>query len=188
MEVSNMRKYLFTLICFILLAVVSGCTTIYKTAVDERSIGTIARDTKIKTVILKRFIDDKNIKTLDIFAASYDGNVYLIGEYETLRQKNEAVEIARGVEGVKNVTTYMLLKKKDGPCGTKVNLKLTAKTKGKLIKDKSIWSTNVDVKTVQCNVVLVGLVGSKEEIKKAVDHAKSVEGIKSVKSFLKAIK
>jgi hyperosmotically inducible protein len=188
MEGHNMRKYLCTLMLFILLAGVSGCVTIYKTAVDERSIGTIASDTKIKTVILKRFIDDETIKTLDIFAASYDGNVYLVGEYETLRQKNQAVEIAKGVEGVKNVTTYMLLKKKDGPCGTKVNLKLTAKTMGKLIKDKSIWSTNVDVKTVQCNVVLVGLVGSKEEIKKAVAHAKSVEGIKSVKSFLQAIK
>jgi hyperosmotically inducible protein len=69
-----------------------------------------------------------------------------------------------------------------------VNLELTAAAKGKLIKDKSIWSTNVDVKTVQCNIVLVGLVGSKEEINKAVAHAKSVEGAKSVKSFLKAAK
>lgn len=183
-----MRKYLLTVMFVILLAAVSGCVTIYKTAMDERSIGTIASDTKIKTIILKRFIDEETIKTLDIFAASYDGNVYLVGEYETLRQKNKAIEIARGVEGVKNVTTYMLLKKKDGPCGTKVNLELTAKTKGKLIKDKSIWSTNVDVKTVQCNIVLVGLVGSKEEVNKAVTHANSVEGAKSVKSFLKAIK
>jgi hyperosmotically inducible protein len=183
-----MRKYLLTLMFFILCVAVSGCGTIYKAAVDERSIGTIASDTKIKTVILKRFIDDETIKTLDISVASYNGNVYLVGEYETLLQKNKAAEISRSVEGVKDVTTYMLLKDKDGPCGTKVNLELTAKTKAKLIKDKSIWSTNIDVKTVQCNVVLVGLVGSKEEMMKAAAHAKSVEGAKSVKSFLKAIK
>ena len=182
-----MRKDIFTPICFFLLVVVSGCATIYKAAVDERSISDIASDTAIKTKILKEFIDDETIKTLDIFTASYEGNVYLVGEYESKSQKNKAIEIAKNVDGVKNVTTYMLLKKKDGVCGTKDNLELTAKVKGELIKDKDIWSTNVDVKTVQCNVVLVGLVGSEEEIQKAVAHAKSIEGTKSVTSFLKSI-
>ena len=182
-----MKKYLSTTICFFLLVTVSGCATIYKAAVDERSIRDIASDTAIKTKILKEFIDDESIKTLDIFTASYEGNVYLVGEYESKSQKNKAIEIAKNVEGVKNVTTYMLLKKKDDACGTKDNLGLSAKVKGELIKDKDIWSTNVDVKTVQCNVVLVGLVGSEEEIQKAVAHAKSIEGAKSVKSYLKSI-
>ena len=50
-----------------------------------------------------------------------------------------------------------------------------------------IYTTAVDqrdVKTVQCNVVLYGLVASENKIKKAISHAKSVEGVRSVKSFL----
>jgi hyperosmotically inducible protein len=88
---------------------------------------------------------------------------------------------------VKTTTTYLLPKKKDDPCGTKVNLSITANVKGKLIKDTDIWSTNVDVKTVQCNVVLVGLVGSEDEKQKAVSHAKSEKRVRSVKSFLKSV-
>jgi hyperosmotically inducible protein len=46
----------------------------------------------------------------------------------------------------------------------------------------------MDVKTMQCTVVLWGLVGSKAEVDKAVGHAKSVEGVKQVKSFLRPVK
>jgi hyperosmotically inducible protein len=168
-----------------LLAVLAGCTTVYKAAVDERSVGTMASDTKIKATILGRFIDDETIKTLDISASSYEGQVYLVGEYEKQAQKSRAIEIAKGVEGVKGVTSYFLPKKENDKCP---NLELTAKVKANLIGDTDIWSTNVDVKTMQCTVVLWGLVGSKAEVDRAVGHAKSVEGVKQVKSFLRPVK
>lgn len=183
-----MKNYLVMISCLVLLAMVSACTIIYTTVVDERNVKTIASDTKIKVKILKTFIDDDTIKALDISTACYYGHVYLVGEYETKKQIKRAIEIAKKTEGVKTVTTYLLPKKKGGPCGAKDNLTITAKVKGKLIKDKDIWSTNIDVKTVQCNVVLYGIVGSKEEIRKAIAHAKSVEGVRSVKSFLKSAK
>ena len=164
-----------------------GCTTIYTAAVDERNVKTIYKDTETKAVIVKRFYDDDSIKTLDISVACYNGHVYLVGEYEKLLQRLRAIKIAKGVEGVKSVTHYILLKKKDAACGMTKNLELTANVKAKLIKDKDIWSTNVDVKTIQCSiVVLYGFVGSKTEISKVIAHAKSVEGIRSVKSFLKS--
>ena len=69
-----------------------------------------------------------------------------------------------------------------------LNKDALAKVKAKLIGDEDIWSTNVDVKTVQCNVILVGIVGSKEEITKAISHAKSVEGARKVTSYLRTAK
>ncbi|MBE9547080.1 MAG: BON domain-containing protein [Proteobacteria bacterium] len=183
-----MKKYLTMISCFIILAIAFGCTTVYKAAVDERNVRTIASDKKIAATILKEFYDDKTVKVLDISPACYSGHVYLVGEYETKKQRKRAVEIARKKKGVKTVTTYLLPKKKDDHCGTSDNLAITAKVKTRLIKDKEIWSTNVNVKTVQCNVVLLGIVGSKGEIRKAITHAKSVEGVRSVKSFLKSVK
>jgi hyperosmotically inducible protein len=177
-----MKKLLVILV--LLLAAPYGCITAYKTVVDVRDLSVIASDTRIKLAILDEFVADEKVKTLEIFAACYEGRVYLVGEYGREEHKMRAIEIAKGVEGVKGVSTYLLEKKKDHPCTTKVNLNLTAKVKGRLVKDKDIWSTNIDVKTVQCNVVLVGLVGSKNEVRKAVAHAKAVEGVKSVKVFL----
>jgi hyperosmotically inducible protein len=173
---------------FSLLIMFTGCTTVYKTVMDERDVKTIASDTKIKGKIVAEFIDDKTVKSLDITASCYEGRVYLIGEYDTINQKERAIEIAKNTEGVKSVTTYLLPKKKDSPCDTKENLSITAKVKAKLVGDKDIWSTNIDVKTIQCIVVIWGLVGSNEEIQKSIAHAKNVEGISGVKSYLKALK
>ena len=160
------------------------CTT-YNIAVDERNIKTVVSDTKIKTLVLDAFIQDKTVKTFDIDVECYYGHVYLIGEYDTDKQINSAIELAGDIEGVKDVTTHLLKKKKGDPCGMTDNLAIKAKVKAKLIKDGDIWSTNVEVAVVQCNVVFMGLVGSNKEIEKIIAHAKSVGGVRSVKSFLK---
>lgn len=138
--------------------------------------------------IRKRFVDDDAVKYLDISTYCYDGQVYLVGAYETLDQKNRAVKLAREVEGVKSVKDHFLPKKKDDPCGTKKNIELMARVKAELIKDKDIWSTNIEVKAVQCHIILLGLVGSQKEVSEAIAHAKSVEGVRSVTSYLKAVK
>ena len=188
-----MKNYFIVISCLILMVINYGCAalvpvpvcTTYNIAVDERNIKTVVSDTKIKTLVLDAFIQDKTVKTFDIDVECYYGHVYLIGEYDTDKQINSAIELAGNVEGVKGVTTY-LLKKKDGdPCGTTDNLAIKARIKAKLIMDGNIWSTNVDITVVQCNVVFVGLVRSDKEIEKIIAHAKSVGGVRSVKSFLK---
>ncbi|MEA3415009.1 MAG: BON domain-containing protein [Thermodesulfobacteriota bacterium] len=179
-----MKNYFAAILCLVLLVMGSGCA-FYSTAVDERNVRTVASDTKIKAIILDAFIQDDTVKTFDIDIACYYGHVYLIGEYDTEKQKNRAVKIAGDIEGIKDVTTHLLKKKKGDPCGATDNIAITAKVKAKLIKDGDIWSTNVEVAVVQCNVVFVGLVGSNKEIDKIIAHAKSVGGVRSVKSFLK---
>jgi len=179
------RGFYFVLIFAILM---TGCTTIYKSAVDERKLGEQYDDEKITMAIRNKFSDDEKIKYFDISTYCYNGHVYLVGEYDTADQKNQAVKLAREVEGVKSVTEYFLPKKKDETCGTTANLKLFTKVKTELIGDKDISSTQIEVKALQCNIILLGLVGSADEIKKAISHAKAVEGVRSVKSFLKTQK
>ncbi|MBW1668577.1 MAG: BON domain-containing protein [Deltaproteobacteria bacterium] len=183
-----MRKFATFLCIGFLLTSLSGCTTAYKVARDKRSLKTQARDENITLKIRDMFVKDKVVKFLDISTLCYEGNVYLVGQYDTLKQKKRAVQIARSVEGVKSVSTYFLPKKKDDPCGTARNLELAARVKAKLIKDMDIASTNVQVKTVRCHVVLLGIVGSQNEIAKAIAHARSVDGVRGVKSFLKVKK
>ena len=184
-----MRRNLALFAVFLLtLAATSGCTTAYKAAVEERSLSTQVADTKIKGTIVEKFVADDKVKALDISPECYEGHVYLLGEYDTAAQKDRAVEIAGKVEGVKKITTYLLPKKKDDACGTSANLKITAAVTAELIKDKDIWSTNVNVKTVQCNVVLLGIVGTKDEANKSIAHARGVEGVRKVVSYLKPVK
>lgn len=168
----------------ILVILTTGCT-IYKSAVDERSLGEQYDDQKITMAIRSKFSDDEKIKYFDISTYVYNGNVFLVGEYETPAQKQQAVKLTRQVEGVKSVTDYFLPKKKDETCGTTANLKLMAKVRKNLISDGDISSTQIEVKALQCNIILLGLVASADEMSKATAHAKAVEGVRSVKSFLK---
>lgn len=183
-----MKKFALFAALTLILTVFAGCTTIYKAAVEERSLSTQASDTKTKATVIKAFVDDPKIKVLDISAECYEGHVYLVGEYDTAAQKERAIELAGKVEGVKDVTAYILPKKKDDPCGTQANLTITAKVKAELIRDTSIWSTNIEVKTVQCNVVLLGIVGTREEANKSVAYAKGVKDVRKVVSYLKPVK
>ena len=175
-------------IVLILVILMTGCTTIYKSAVDERSIGEQYDDEKITMAIRSKFSSDEKIKYFDISTYVYNGNAFLVGEYETADQKNQAVKLARQVEGVKSVTDYFLPKKKDDTCSTTANLELMTKVKKNLIGDGDISSTQIEVKALQCNIILLGLVASADEISKANAHAKAVEGVRSVKSFLKVKK
>ena len=175
------------IICLLLLLFIVGCSpygTIYGVAVDERNAATIASDKKITATIQKTFLEDSAVKILDISSYCYDGKVFLVGEYDAIRQEEKAKKIAKNVEGVKSVQTYLLPKKKGDTCGTSDNVAITGKVDAKLTADKDIRSTNIDVKVVQCNVVLLGIVRSGEEIAKATAHAKSVEGVRKVTSFL----
>jgi hyperosmotically inducible protein len=176
-----------------LILLLTGCPpkTIYEAVVDERSVGDQAKDTGIKADIVAEFAKDDTVEALGISVYSFNRHVYLVGQKENEAEEKRAVEIARNTEDVKSVTTYILQKKKGEEkesCGTTNSLEITAKVKSKLIGDGDIWSTNVEVQTVQCNVVLVGIVGSGKEIDKSIVHAKSVEGVRSVKSYLVAAK
>ena len=184
-----MQKFSWKFYVVVILGMLmAGCTTIYKSAVDERSVGKQYDDEKITMAIRKKFSDNEKIKYFDISTYVYNGHVYLVGEYDSVDQKKQAVKLAGEVEGVKSVTDYFLPKKKDDTCGTTDNLKLSAKVSSKLIGDGDISSTQIEVKALQCNIILLGLVGSSGEINKAIAHAKSVEGVRSVKSFIRTRK
>jgi hyperosmotically inducible periplasmic protein len=184
----HMKKLTALILCLLSTTIVAcgPYGTIYGVAVEERKTTAIAEDKKISLTIQKAFVEDSDVKALDISPYCYNGHVYLVGEYDVIKQKEKAIAIAKGVEGVKSVETYIVPKKKNDTCGTTDNVAIRAKLDAKLIKDKEIWSTNIDVQIVQCKVILLGVVKTKKEIDKAVAHAKSVEGVRGVTSYLKS--
>jgi hyperosmotically inducible protein len=176
---------LFMLLALLGTSILSGGCTAYNVAVEERSVGDYANDEKITFIIEKDFLADDLVKYMDFDASSYEGLVYIVGEYESRAQVDRAVKIAKAVDGVRSVTPYMLPKRVNDSCGTTDNLDLYARLKSDLVGDKNIWSTNIEIKTVQCNIVLLGVVGSTAEKERIIDYANKVPGARSVKSYLR---
>ena len=161
-----------------------GCTTAYNAARDERSMGTIMDDSSIAGKIKYELLQDDTVKGLDISVYVYYGKVYLVGAVDSDNQKNKAVKIAKGIEGVKSVTTYILNKNQVTIGKTIDDTAVTAKVKAKMIEDKQMKSTQIEVKTILGHVVLLGVVSSGSDAGKAIRYAKSVENVKEVVSFV----
>jgi hyperosmotically inducible protein len=186
-----MKKCGLILCYFAVLIFVSGCTSIfggtYGVAQEERSNTAIYTDEKIKLTIDKRILGEE-INVFNYATFCYNGDVYLIGEYDTAVQKEKVLKIAHSVTGVKSVTTYLLPKRKIDTCGKMDHAAISIRVQALLIEDHAIHSTNIDVKVVQCHVILLGIVGTGSEADKAVAHARSVDGVIGVMSYLKAMR
>lgn len=158
----------------------------YEISREERTPVALALDNKIVLNLTDKFAQDSAISLLDVSPYSYNGRVYLIGEYETSEEWSRAIEIAAHEEDVKSVTTYILMKTEHPTCGMLDNFMLYANVRATLIRDEDIRSTNIDIKALQCHIVLLGVVASSKEIDRAITHARGVEGVIRVQSFLEA--
>lgn len=183
-----MRHLILCLLCAIAAASLSGCGTIYKASVDERDVSTFVDDGRIESSVRARIINDPVVKLRDLSVNSYLGTVYLVGEFDADQQKMRAVRLAREVDGVRRVTIIPFQKRSDPTCGTTDDLALYAKIKKSLVEDRDIWSTQVDVKVVQCNVVILGLVKSQRDADRIVAHANAVQGVYTVQNYIRIIK
>ena len=170
-------------------AVMTGSTfyDIYAVGVDERGLYTLAKDKRIKTQIQAAILDDKQTSILDVGVDSFYGKVILVGEYETQKELTRLREIVGGVEGVREVTEHLLPMRQRQQCGRGDDLSLLAKVKTALFEDKKVWGTDVHVYTVQCQVVLGGIVATKMERDRAIALAKGVRGGRMVTSYIRAL-
>ncbi|MBU1229967.1 MAG: BON domain-containing protein [Proteobacteria bacterium] len=183
-----MPRIILCLSCLLALLSLSGCGTIYKASVDERDLSTFVDDGRIESSVRARIINDSVVKLRDMSVNSYLGTVYLVGEFESDQQKMRAVKLAREVDGVRRVTVVPFQKADDPACGTAEDLSLYAKIKTRLVEDKDIWSTQVDVKVVQCNAVILGLVKSQRDAERIVAHSNAVAGVRTVQNYIRIIK
>jgi hyperosmotically inducible protein len=181
-------RLVLALLALAALAQLAGCGTIYKAAVDERDIGTFVDDGRIESSVRARFINDSTVKLRDVSVNSYLGTVYVVGEFESDAQKMRAVRLAREVEGARKVSVVPFPKRSDPSCGTAEDLSLYAKIKARLVEDADIWSTQVDIKTVQCNVVMLGLVKSQRDADAIMRHVNAVEGVRTTQTLMRIVK
>lgn len=79
--------------------------------VPSTSIGTKIDDGVVTTRVKSALLADPDIKSFDIGVETREAEVQLSGFVDNQAQMDRAVEIARGIEGVKNVANKMSLKK-----------------------------------------------------------------------------
>jgi hyperosmotically inducible periplasmic protein len=76
----------------------------------KESTGEYVDDSTITTKVKAAFLHDDYIKSFDISVETFKGTVQLSGFVDNSEQKSRAGEVARGVNGVKDVKNNLTVK------------------------------------------------------------------------------
>ncbi|GAB5070526.1 molecular chaperone OsmY [Citrobacter sedlakii] len=151
-------------------------------------VGNFMDDSAITAKVKAALVDHENIKSTDISVKTEQKVVTLSGFVESQAQAEEAVKVAKGVEGVTSVSDKLHVRdgKESSVKGYAGDTATTSEIKAKLLADDIVPSRKVKVETTDGVVQLSGTVESQAQIDRAESIAKAVDGVKSVKNDLKA--
>ena len=181
-------KGVFSLILILIVFALAGCGGVligggayegYKVATDPRTVGTQIDDALITAKVKAKLIEDPITKARKIDVDTVNGVVTLTGLVESEREINRAIEIAKSVPGVKKVVNNLRVGKR-GIGNYLSDKEITAKIKAKFIADPELKALSIDVDTLNGVVTLTGIVERESQKERAVNLAKSVEGVKQV--------
>nr|WP_318383095.1 molecular chaperone OsmY [uncultured Enterobacter sp.] len=151
-------------------------------------VGNFMDDSAITAKVKAALVDHESIKSTDISVKTEKAVVTLSGFVESQAQAEEAVKVAKQVEGVSSVSDKLHVRdgKTSSVKGYAGDTATTSEIKAKLLADDIVPSRKVKVETTDGVVQLSGTVDSQAQIERAETIAKAVEGVKSVKNDLKA--
>ncbi len=112
-------------------------------------------------------------------AASYDGNVLLIGQVRTLALKNQLLEQVRQISGVKQVYEQIRLRAPLPLAQVSSDTWLTTKIKSALIASKKLRHVDIKVMTENSEVFLLGYV-TKDQADEATEIVRNISGVRQV--------
>ncbi|HEY8099437.1 MAG TPA: BON domain-containing protein [Burkholderiaceae bacterium] len=189
MKIKNKFGLIEVILVTTLLAIVSGCN---RQADDSNAspanaptVGMQVDDTIVTSKVKSALLADPDIKSSDIKVETNKGEVMLSGFADSQDQINRSIEAARRVEGVKGVDNKLALKNGPSTVGNKIDDGvITAKVKAALLGAEDLKSMDISVATNKGDVQLSGFVDNDNQIARAAEVAKNVEGVTSVTNQL----
>jgi len=150
-------------------------------------VGGFMDDSSITAKVKAALVDHESIKSTDISVKTDNKVVTLSGFVESQAQAEQAVSVAKGVEGVASVSDKLHVRdgKNQSMKGYAGDTATTSEIKAKLLADDFVPSRKVKVETTDGVVQLSGTVDSQAQSERAESIAKAIEGVKSVKNDLK---
>jgi len=100
------RNTLIAAMTAVVLITTSGCAVTR----GQETVGSYVDDTTITTQIKARFVDNQQVDATAIHVETLNGTVMLSGFAKNATERNTAVTIARGVNGVKLVKNEIAIR------------------------------------------------------------------------------
>ncbi|MCW0183291.1 BON domain-containing protein [Zavarzinia sp.] len=153
-------------------------------AAQNRAPGQVADDSAIRIDINDKLLKRSTSLFSNVSVEVVRGRVLLVGTVASSADKEEAGNIARACEGVKEVDNQIQLADDGGVGGYAGDSWITTKVKSNLVTDFSLNGFSIGVETVNGIVYLSGVVRSDAQRDKAVEIARSISGVQKVVSAI----
>ncbi len=163
-------------------AAVGGAAAGGAIAADRRTAGIYVEDENVEIKALQQ-IRKALSEEAHVNVTSYNLNVLLTGEVPTQQAKQEAENIVKAIENVKNITNELVVGPKSSISDRANDTYITSVVKGKFVAEKNFAAINVKIVTEASVVYLMGIVTDYEG-RLAAEIARTTDGVaKVVKVF-----
>ena len=177
----------FSMLVILTMAILNSCSavvgvgaTVGVAAAQERGVKGRAKDLKIETMLLKKFIDAGLKLTTVIGAEVYDGRVLLTGATKDTTVADRAVSLAWQTPGVKAVINEIQVGGNSTIRDIALDSWITTQLKSKITMDNKILAINYVVETVNRVVYLIGTAQNRSELERVLFHANGTGRVKRI--------
>jgi len=165
----------------------TGCTTAiivtYQTLSDVRTLHEQHEDARIMGTVKDELATKRGVgSALQIHVFSHLGRVVVAGIVESgSTLGTDAIAVARAVPGVRRVESVFLPARPSYPRDLTISLKLDAK----IVTDLDLRRSQIEWTVLAGTVVLTGVVDDAAKAARVVAHAKSIDDVIAVRSFIR---
>ena len=107
---NNVTRTFAVIFAALTMALAMGCASTSTATSKHESTGQYVDDTVLTTKVKAAILNEPTLKSAEINVETYKGVVQLSGFVSSAAAQTKAVEVARGIEGVKSVKDDMRLK------------------------------------------------------------------------------
>lgn len=176
-----------------LMATLEGCVPVAvfgagmelgASAADERGFGGVVSDSALTQTVRYRLMKHDFSVFSGLSASVYQGTALLTGQVPNEQVHQDVLRIVREIGGVKKIEDELKVGSSIGLGQLARDSMITAHLNSLLMLDQNINSLNYRVKTENGVVYLTGIAQSREELRQAVNHARTLEGVRQVVSHV----
>jgi len=154
-------------------------------AQKEKGLGQAVNDTKIQIEINHLWLQADEKLFREVGLQVEEGRVLLTGTVPKPEDRLEAVRLAWQATGVTEVINEIRIDDTDTVSDFTRDAWINAQIEAKLLFDGEVLSINYSVETVNQTVYLMGVAQDQAELNRAIGHAKDVDHVERVISYLR---
>jgi osmotically-inducible protein OsmY len=162
--------------------VLGGAATGGVMAAQDRGLEQGVNDNEIAFEINRKLADKNPDLFRRISTQISHGRVVLIGAVAKPEDRPTAVQIVRGVSGVKEVIDEMTVGDTRSFSESTDDTVISTKLRAQITGDNKIVSINYSIETFRGTVYLMGIAQDQAELDRVMAHARDVSGVRNVVS------